>query len=92
MPEDIKEYLQSDIIKKTLGAAVSNYTSCSDEIILDFGATLDAERRTPYYVTGLLERGVKVLLYVGESTTAFDRSVWAVRSQDLNFRNIRLDM
>jgi cathepsin A (carboxypeptidase C) len=43
----------------------SNFSSCSNAVGYAFYETLDEYRNTQYYVAALLERGVRVLIYVG---------------------------
>ena len=47
--------------------AVGNYTGCAASIGKAFAEKADYQHGSTYYVANLLERGVKVLVYVGES-------------------------
>ena len=46
--------------------AVGNYTGCAASIGKAFAEKADYQHGSTYYVANLLERGVKVLVYVGE--------------------------
>ncbi|EKM51716.1 uncharacterized protein PHACADRAFT_150354 [Phanerochaete carnosa HHB-10118-sp] len=63
----IEHYLDKPDVRKTLGIEPSfgNFSRHSMEIVLAFGASLDEVFPTSYYIGALLERGVRVLLYVG---------------------------
>ncbi|KAJ7782755.1 Alpha/Beta hydrolase protein, partial [Mycena metata] len=43
----------------------TNFSSCSDEVAYAFIGKLDEFKNTQHYVAALLERGVRVLIYVG---------------------------
>ena len=64
---NIASFLDLPDVRKTLGIAshIGNFTSCSSDIGMDFGKHLDHLQLTKYYVEGLLERGIRVLVYVG---------------------------
>ncbi|KAF5376948.1 hypothetical protein D9615_007272 [Tricholomella constricta] len=65
----ITAYLNSTATRALLGvdpSVRSPYTLCSQPVALAFDATHDRERPgTPFHVAALLERGVRVLIYVG---------------------------
>ncbi|KAF5378632.1 hypothetical protein D9757_009524 [Collybiopsis confluens] len=64
----ISKFLSDHSVRKTLGvdaAVTANFTSCSNEVSAAFGSTLDILHSSKLYVGGLLERNVKVLIYVG---------------------------
>lgn len=63
----IKEYLDLPKIREVLGVSpkVGNYSGCSNDVGIDFNEHLDSARMTKWYVEGLLERGIKILVYVG---------------------------
>ncbi|KAK7690230.1 hypothetical protein QCA50_006883 [Cerrena zonata] len=65
--KDITNFLNRNDIREILGVdpTIGNFSSCNNEKNAQFNANLDSVYPTPYYVTGLLERGVKVLVYVG---------------------------
>lgn len=42
------------------------FKSCSDKVGYDFNIALDIEHSSTHHVEALLERGIKVLFYVGE--------------------------
>ncbi|KAJ7886503.1 Alpha/Beta hydrolase protein [Mycena leptocephala] len=48
-----------------LGAKPTTYTSCSDTVARAFELMLDLAKGAEAYVAALLERGVRVLVYVG---------------------------
>ncbi|KAI0784828.1 serine carboxypeptidase [Abortiporus biennis] len=64
----ISSYLSRPHFQKALGvdtAAQGNFSSCSDKVGIDFATHLDWAFPTPFYIGALLDRGVRVLLYVG---------------------------
>lgn len=66
----ITTYLSQPDVRATLGvdttkAIPSNFTSCSDAVGLQFFNSRDALHDSTLYITGLLEHGVDVLIYVG---------------------------
>ncbi|KAG8775314.1 hypothetical protein FRC12_001556 [Ceratobasidium sp. 428] len=63
----INNFLDLPETRKALGVhpSVGNYTGCSRDVGIRFSQTLDHFHSNQYYVAGLLERGVKVLIYVG---------------------------
>jgi len=63
----IEKYLNRKDVRATLGVdpAVGNYTVVAMFVTKDFRAQLDQMYPTQYYVAGLLERGIDVLIYVG---------------------------
>jgi hypothetical protein len=63
----IEKYLNRLDIRKQLGVQdfKGNFTGCNYDVNGDFGRHLDSFAPTPYYVAGLLERGIKVLAYIG---------------------------
>lgn len=54
-------------VRKKLGVdrSVGNFTSCSDDVSYAFFLALDFHRSSRAYTEQLLERGVRVLQYVG---------------------------
>ncbi|EKM54964.1 uncharacterized protein PHACADRAFT_255219, partial [Phanerochaete carnosa HHB-10118-sp] len=64
---DIDTYLNQSSVREIIGAdpAVKNFASYSGTVGQAFARTLDIEFPTQYYVAALLERGVRVLVYVG---------------------------
>ncbi|KAH9939582.1 Alpha/Beta hydrolase protein [Amylocystis lapponica] len=68
IPRAIGSYLDRPDIRATLGvdpAISGNYTSCSDSVGIAFNANMDSFFPTQYYLAALLERGIRVLIYVG---------------------------
>jgi carboxypeptidase C (cathepsin A) len=63
----IRSYLNLPENRRKLGVSknVGDYTGCSEAVGMDFDNHVDSMRMTAPYVEGLLERGVKVLIYVG---------------------------
>ncbi|KAJ7177909.1 peptidase S10 serine carboxypeptidase [Mycena filopes] len=64
----ITEYLSDPALREMLGVdpAAANFTSCSNEVGNQFSARLDKWAvPTQYYVAGLLDRGIRVLIYAG---------------------------
>jgi len=64
---DIEKYLNQPSVRELIGAdpAVKNFTTHSEEVGRGFWDANDAWSPTQYYIAALLERGVRVLLYVG---------------------------
>jgi len=63
--EQIVKYLNREDVQALLGVEVSQYNSCSDTVGMNFGLTLDMMKGATEYVGALLERDVRVLIYVG---------------------------
>ncbi|KAM0751196.1 peptidase S10, serine carboxypeptidase [Meredithblackwellia eburnea MCA 4105] len=64
----IKTYLDQPWVRTKLGVhlGIGPFQSCSGKVGNNFGLTRDEMQPTFFHLTGLLERGVKVLIYVGE--------------------------
>lgn len=63
----IRNYLDDPSVRTLIGVDSSitkNFTSCSSDVGQAFGATQDILHPTADYVAALLERGVRVLIYV----------------------------
>ncbi|KAF8734089.1 serine carboxypeptidase, partial [Rhizoctonia solani] len=65
--EHINTFLDQPETRKALGVhpSIGNYTGCSRDVGVRFSASLDHFHSNQWYVAGLLERGIKVLVYVG---------------------------
>ncbi|CAE6534090.1 unnamed protein product [Rhizoctonia solani] len=63
----INDFLDLPETRKALGVhpSIGNYTGCSHDVGMRFSASLDHYHSNQWYVAGLLERGIKVLIYVG---------------------------
>ncbi|KII86255.1 hypothetical protein PLICRDRAFT_43837 [Plicaturopsis crispa FD-325 SS-3] len=64
----ISAYLSDPDVRSFLGvdaAVTGNFSSCSNTVGTAFAAAMDEYHPTYHYVAGLLERKVKVLIYVG---------------------------
>ncbi|KDR70070.1 hypothetical protein GALMADRAFT_255459 [Galerina marginata CBS 339.88] len=64
----IRDFLDKPSVRSLLGVDKSitqNFSSCSHDVGGAFGATQDILHPTKDYVAALLERGVRVLIYVG---------------------------
>lgn len=65
----IEQFLTNRTIREQIGASLThptNFVSCSDAVNAAFYSHLDKYAHpTPYYVAGLLERGIRVLIYAG---------------------------
>ncbi|KAJ3532250.1 hypothetical protein NM688_g7451 [Phlebia brevispora] len=63
----IADYLNGPDIRKLLGVEIpGNFTGCSRDVGTNFNAHLDKYAvPSQYYVAGLLERGVPILIYAG---------------------------
>ncbi|KAK0556991.1 hypothetical protein OC846_000836, partial [Tilletia horrida] len=66
---DIKAYLDRPDVRKLIGAApveqIGNFSSCNHEVGMGFGLAGDGLVDNTGYVSGLLERGIKILIYIG---------------------------
>lgn len=68
LTRSISKYLDSPDVRKMLGVDSSitgNFSSCSSEVGRAFNANLDSYFPTKYQIAGLLDRNVRVLIYVG---------------------------
>lgn len=67
----IRNFLSRNSTRQLLGVdpqTPQNFSSCSDAVAGQFGLAIDGERaETQIHVANLLERGVRVLVYVGEN-------------------------
>ncbi|GJE98978.1 peptidase S10, serine carboxypeptidase [Phanerochaete sordida] len=66
----IGSFLDRADVRKSLGVDQSvkgNFSSCNNDVNYRFNAGLDNIFPADYYIAALLERGVKVLIYVGEN-------------------------
>ncbi|KAJ7714954.1 serine carboxypeptidase [Mycena olivaceomarginata] len=64
----IGSYLDRPEVRALLGvdpSLTANFSSCSGEVGRAFSDNLDGDQSTQHYVAALLERGVRVLIYVG---------------------------
>ncbi|KAJ6497736.1 serine carboxypeptidase [Mycena sanguinolenta] len=64
----IGSYLDQPEVRTLLGvdpSLTANFSSCSNQVGFAFNANLDEYRSTQHFVAALLERGVRVLIYVG---------------------------
>jgi len=63
----ITTYLDQPHIRKVLGVdqSIGNYSPCSEKVGSSFGKHLDLLQPTYLYVGALLEREIKILIYVG---------------------------
>ncbi|THG99560.1 hypothetical protein EW026_g2810 [Hermanssonia centrifuga] len=63
----IADYLNRPDIRQLLGAeSTNNFTGCSREVGLNFNSHMDKYAvPSQYYVAGLLERGIPMLIYAG---------------------------
>ncbi|KAH9487388.1 Carboxypeptidase Y-like protein A [Psilocybe cubensis] len=64
----IRDFLDRPSVRSLIGVDSSitrNFTSCSHDVGAAFGVTQDILHPTKDYVAGLLDRGVRVLIYVG---------------------------
>lgn len=69
MSREIGDYLDIPAVRDQLGvdpAISGKFTGCSDTVSAGFMASSDGSLATYYYVAALLERGVRVLIYVGK--------------------------
>ncbi|KZO96589.1 serine carboxypeptidase [Calocera viscosa TUFC12733] len=63
----IGSYLNMNSTRKLLGVddKVKTFSSCSTEVGMGFNRRSDMYAPGPYYISGLLERGISILIYVG---------------------------
>ncbi|KAF8599602.1 serine carboxypeptidase [Ceratobasidium sp. AG-I] len=63
----IADFLDRPDIRDALGVdpSIGNFTGCSSQVDKNFYNQLDLYHPTQLYVSGLLERGVRVLIYAG---------------------------
>ncbi|KAJ7729501.1 serine carboxypeptidase [Mycena maculata] len=64
----IRSYLDRPDVRETLGvdpSLTTNFSSCSNTVGYAFNDRLDGYHSTQHYVAALLEREVRVLIYVG---------------------------
>lgn len=78
---EIATYLDQPHIRRVLGVdqSIGNYSSCNNKVNGAFQANMDSLHPTQLYVGALLERGVKVLIYVGTSNlpgSSFFQSIY----------------
>ncbi|EMD36609.1 hypothetical protein CERSUDRAFT_84791 [Gelatoporia subvermispora B] len=66
---DVDDFLNRKDIRRALGvdAAVKTFQSCNDAIERAFAQRPDEMFPTQYYIGALLERGVRALIYVGDT-------------------------
>lgn len=67
--DDIRKYLDRDDVRELVGAAskdqIGNFASCNNDVASGFSRMLDMAHDNGFNVAGLLERGIKALVYVG---------------------------
>lgn len=67
--DDIRKYLDRDDVRDLVGAApkdqIGKFASCNMHINAGFSRMLDSAHDNGFNVAGLLERGIKALIYVG---------------------------
>lgn len=64
----IAKYLSQPSVRTQLGVDTGppvNFTSCNDAVGELFVRNMDESRRTNFHIAALLDRGVRVLIYVG---------------------------
>ncbi|KAG8884914.1 hypothetical protein FRB99_004497, partial [Tulasnella sp. 403] len=78
----ISAYLDQPHVRHLLGVDVSvkNHTTIALDVNSRFSLNGDEYRQTHYYVAGLLERGIKVLIYVGMSYAPFSAALLWLRT------------
>ena len=66
----IRSYLDRPEVRTLLGvdiaAVTGKFSSCNSRVNNDFASNLDEYHPTQHYIAALLERNVKVLIYVGK--------------------------
>ncbi|KAG8786042.1 hypothetical protein FRC12_016980 [Ceratobasidium sp. 428] len=63
----INNFLDRPETRKALGVhpSIGNYTGCSTDVGIRFSESMDQFHSNQHYVAGLLERGIRVLIYAG---------------------------
>ncbi|KAJ9118615.1 hypothetical protein QFC22_003835 [Naganishia vaughanmartiniae] len=64
---NITKYMDLPELRKFLGVeeSANKFASCSNKVSVAFNAALDESGKTWLYLSGLIERGVQALIYVG---------------------------
>ena len=65
----ISSFLDRKDVREKIGvdpSITTNFSSCNNAVGARFAYTQDHTFPTQYYIAALLERGVRVLLYVGD--------------------------
>ena len=86
----ITSYLNLPGVRKTLGvdsAIIGNFTTCSDQVNQAFNNNLDFYFPSKYQIAGLLDRGIRVLIYVGANDWGCN---WVCSPQFLLLRRLAL--
>ncbi|KAH7098183.1 peptidase S10, serine carboxypeptidase [Auriculariales sp. MPI-PUGE-AT-0066] len=67
LTKEISKWLDRSDVRDVLGVSEYpyNFTMCSPKVFSRFRSTLDMHRGSKTYVSELLERGIRVLVYVG---------------------------
>ncbi|CAO3591130.1 unnamed protein product [Absidia cylindrospora] len=65
-PPTYKDFLNRNTTKEKIGA-IGTYHECSDKVFDRFFLTGDGIRNTDTQVAGLLDNGIKVLIYAGDA-------------------------
>ncbi|KAL4246590.1 Carboxypeptidase [Abortiporus biennis] len=66
--KQIRQFLDQPELRKLIGvdpSITNNFSSCNPEVGGRFHGALDSFFPTPFYISALLDRGIKTLLYVG---------------------------
>ena len=65
---DVSQYLDKPEVRRILGVdqSIGNFSSCSGSVGAAFDSRLDSAHPTHHYVAQLLERGIRILIYVGK--------------------------
>ncbi|SNX86992.1 related to PRC1 - carboxypeptidase y, serine-type protease [Melanopsichium pennsylvanicum] len=67
--DDIRKYLDRDDVRNLVGAMpkdqIGKFASCNEDVNAGFSSMLDMAHDNGFNVAGLLERGIKALIYVG---------------------------
>lgn len=64
----VAEYLSSKDVQRAIGVeGFGNFSSISFDVNQAFERTLDRAFPSQYYISALLERGVRALVYVGDT-------------------------
>ncbi|KAI8801367.1 Alpha/Beta hydrolase protein [Cladochytrium replicatum] len=69
---DVDSFLNNPEVKAILGVVDKKFESCSNDIGLRFTTAGDIARPAQGYVKDLLERGIRVLIYVGDADSVCD--------------------